>query len=416
MGRELGRVGARPLPRRQPVGAAGPEICVSVPAGRGQRPDVSPDRAARHLGPAGAPALHQRLRHQAHHLRRRLRRPATRRPRPGQRHEPAGHLRRQGERHGRAGQHGLERSRRAYFRARPGGGRARRTQARRQLPCRGRERPDDLARQGAGNVLRHRARRRLERQGRGRGCVSLQHGVVVLPRRRRDDGAVGQLRHRGVRRFHHRRHGIDHERRRPLAGRAVAPTAGRPRQPHRGGQCRHRRQPDRGPGGIRPAEAVPGRTIGEATHRARRARAFRRHRHDLARRHQRLQQERQRAAGEGAERHEGCGRPHPRAPAGHARDRRHGRHRARLVERRARLPGAGREAQGAERIHPHVGTVRRRDRLRQGDARSADRRPQGRSSCRRARPAVPATSCTRTAPAISRWAWRSTSGLFAPKQ
>ena len=112
----------------------------------------------------------------------------------GQRHEPARHLRRQGERDCGAGQHCLERCRRAHFRARPGGGGARGTQARRQFPRRGRERPDDLAREGADHILRHRARRRLERQGRGRGRVSLQHRVVVLPRRRRDDGAVGQFR------------------------------------------------------------------------------------------------------------------------------------------------------------------------------------------------------------------------------
>src|SRR5207302_7557072 len=35
--------------------------------------------------------------------------------------------------------------------------------------------------------------------------------------------------------------------------------------------------------------------------------------------------------------------------------------------------------------------------------------PCARSSCPRARPAARATSCTRTAPVIWRWAWRSTS-------
>ena len=55
-------------------------------------------------------------------------------------------------------------------------------------------------------------------------------------------------------------------------------------------------------------------------------------------------------------------------------DRRDGRHRARRDQRRARLRRAGREAQGAQRVHPHLGPVRRRGRFRQGDARSGDRR------------------------------------------
>ena len=106
----------------------------------------------------------------------------------------------------------------------------------------------------------------------------------------------------------------------------------------------------------------------------------------------------------------------PRAGARHPRDRRHGGDRARLLERRARLSRAGREAQGAERVHPHVGPVRRRRRFRQGDARSADRRPQAASSCPTARPAGRATSCIRTAPAIWRWAWRSISSCSSRKQ
>src|SRR6516164_8377402 len=167
------------------------------------------------------------------------------------------------------------------------------------------------------------------------------HSVVVLRRCRRDDGAGEQLRDRGVWRFDHRRNGVDHERRRPLAGRAVAAAACRARQPHRGGQCRHRRQSDRRAGGIQPTETVPGRAVGDATHRARRARALRRDRHDLARRNQRFQPQRQRIGGDGAERHEGGRRPHPRAAAADARDRRHGGQRARLLEWGARLPRTG---------------------------------------------------------------------------
>src|SRR5262249_35090855 len=40
MGRELGRVRARPLPGRQSVGAAGPAVRLSLCANRGERPDV----------------------------------------------------------------------------------------------------------------------------------------------------------------------------------------------------------------------------------------------------------------------------------------------------------------------------------------------------------------------------------------
>ena len=101
-------------------------------------------------------------------------------------------------------------------------------------------------------------------------------------------------------------------------------------------------------------------------------RALRRVRRDLARGHQRFQQERQRHGRGGHGGDEGGRRPHLRAkcPA------------VRVIgatltsalgstSARARLPGAGRQAQGAQRVHPHVGHVRRRRRFRQGDARSA---------------------------------------------
>ena len=109
------------------------------------------------------------------------------------------------------------------------------------------------------------------------------------------------------------------------------------------------------------------------------------------------------------EEHEGGRCSNSRAAAGPAHHRRHGGQRARRHERRARFPGAGREAQSAQRVHSQLGPVRRRDRLRQGDARSGDGRAEGPSSCPTARPAEPATSFIPTAPAIWRWEWPSTS-------
>jgi len=223
MGRELGRLRAWALPRRQPVGAAGSTVRLSLRANRGARPDVSPDRAARHLGATSAAAAEQRIRHEGRHLRRRVRGLANGRTCAGQGDQSAGHLRRQSERDGGAGERGLERRRSTRFRARSG--RACRTQARRQLPRCGRERPDDMARESTHHVLPHRAGRGIERQGGRRSRISLQHGVVVLSRRRRDDGAGEQLRDCGVWRFDHRRNGVDHERRRPLARRAVTAAA-----------------------------------------------------------------------------------------------------------------------------------------------------------------------------------------------
>lgn len=86
------------------------------------------------------------------------------RTRPGQGDQPAGHLRRQSERDGGAGERGLERWRPTRFRARSGGGRACRTQARHQLSRRGREQPDDVARESSHHILCHRAGRGIERQ------------------------------------------------------------------------------------------------------------------------------------------------------------------------------------------------------------------------------------------------------------
>src|SRR5215467_2830374 len=88
MGRELGRLRARALPRRQPVGAAGSTVRLSLRANRGERPDVSPDRAARHLGAASAAAAEQRIRHEGRHLRRRVRGLANGRTSAGQANQP----------------------------------------------------------------------------------------------------------------------------------------------------------------------------------------------------------------------------------------------------------------------------------------------------------------------------------------
>ena len=178
---------------------------------------------------------------------------------------------------------------------------ARRPQARGQLPCRGRERPDDLARQGAADLLRQRARRRREGRGRGREPRSptrtaswyfLDAVDMMAPADTSVIVAFGDSITDGT--------ASTHERRRPLAERAVAPACTPLRQPRRGGQCRHRRQPGRRPGRVLAAEAVPRRTVRERALRARRAQPVRRHHGDLARRHQRLQHERQRERRAGA--------------------------------------------------------------------------------------------------------------------
>ena len=170
MGDELGRLGARPLPGRQPVGAAGAEIRLPGAGSRRARPDLPPHRDAGCLGQAGAAALLQRDRHQARDVRRRLCRAAARQRHGRGGHQPAGALRRQAKHHGRARQGCLERRGRAAVREGREG--ARRAQARGQLPCRGRDRPDDLARQGAADLLRDGARRRREGPGRGRSPPS----------------------------------------------------------------------------------------------------------------------------------------------------------------------------------------------------------------------------------------------------
>src|SRR5215204_1322941 len=154
---------------------------------------------------------------EARHLRRRLRRAAARRRGGDAGHEPAGALRRPGQRHRKTRRVGVERSRDAALRARAG--RAVRPQARGQLPRRRRERADDLARQGPADVLRHGAGRRREGRRRRGGGVPVPDRILVLPRRRRRDGRSRCAGDRRLRRFDHRRHRLDHEWGRPLAGR-----------------------------------------------------------------------------------------------------------------------------------------------------------------------------------------------------
>ena len=133
-------------------------------------------------------------------------------------------------------------------------------------------------------------------EGRGRrgGGVPVPDRLLVLPRRRRRDGRGRCAGDRRLRRFDHRRHRLDHEWRRPLAGRPGATAARRLRQPRRGGERRHRRQPGRRPARILAREAVPRRAIGRGAARSRRHQPFRRHDLRLARGDQRLQPERQR--------------------------------------------------------------------------------------------------------------------------
>ena len=80
--------------------------------------------------------------------------------------------------------------------------------------------PHDVARQGADDVLPHRSAHRQPRRRRERRKLPVHHHVVVLPRRGRGRSRRAHQRGRLLWRFDHRRHGLDAERRRPLAGRA----------------------------------------------------------------------------------------------------------------------------------------------------------------------------------------------------
>ena len=84
------------------------------------------------------------------------------------------------------------------------------------------------------------------------------------------EGAGRHSRGGGFRRFHHRRHSIHAERRRPVAECLVAAAACRVREPCLGGERGHRRESGGGPGGVLGGTAVLGRAIGEAAVGARR--------------------------------------------------------------------------------------------------------------------------------------------------
>ena len=255
MGGELDRLGARSLSGRQSDCPARTQIRLRVRREGRPQPVVPHDRAARCLGTADAHPPLQRLRHPARHLQRRLRRPAGERQRGPQGNQPAGSFRRPEKRHRAARPERGERRGGAAVRQDASRSAAQGTQARGQLPCRGRERPDDLARQGAADLLPLGAGLGPAQPGRGRKRVPLLDDLLVLPRRSRHEPAGQGRRHRGLRRFDHRRHGEHHQRRRPLAGRPVAPPACRLRRRLRRGQRGDRRQPGRGTGGVHAGQA-----------------------------------------------------------------------------------------------------------------------------------------------------------------
>ena len=156
-------------------------------------------------------------------------------------------------------------------------------------------------------------------------------------------------------------------------------------------------------------QTVPRRPCHRPAARARRARALRHLQPDLAGRHQRLQQERQRLGRSGHRSDEGRRRAAAREMAQHPRHRRHRHLGARQFERGARFSRAGRQAEVAQRLHPQLRYVRRRGRFRQAPRSIRSREASSRSSFPKAPPAAPATNCIPTAPAIWRWARASTS-------
>src|SRR3989442_1062682 len=108
------------------------------------------------------------------------------------------------------------------------------------------------------------------------------------------------------------------------------------------------------------ANALPRRPLGRRAPREGRSVALGSIDRDLARRDQRLQPQRQRHGRSGPGRNEGRRRAHSHAHARRAGDRRDANAGARRHERRPWICGAGREAQGAQRVHPRLGRVRRR--------------------------------------------------------
>ena len=215
---------ARSLSGRQSDRPARTQICLRVRREGRPQPVVPHDRAARCLGAADAHPALQCLRHPARHLQRRFRRPAGKRQRGPQGNQPAGSFRRPEERHRPARPERGERRGGAAVRQDASRSAAQGTQARGQLPCRGRERPDDLARQGAADLLPLAAGLRPAQPGRGRERFPLLDDLLVLPRRGRHEPAGQGRRHRGLRRFDHRRHG-EHASTATIAGRTCCRAA-----------------------------------------------------------------------------------------------------------------------------------------------------------------------------------------------
>ena len=236
------------------------------------------------VGTAGAPALRQHLRHTTGHARRSLRRPPGGRRHDRRGNESARQLQRQVRRHTAPWPISLQRPRGAALRRTRRANRPRRPQARRQLPRRGIDGTDDVARQGAADLVCQRARQRQPRGGGIRCGVAVHDHVLVLPRCDRRPGSAGHLDGRLLRRFDHRRHRLDVERRRSLARRVRAPPPRRLRPALRRRQRRHRRQPHHQSDAVRPEDALRRRTIGTRPPRTRRAVPLRRLDDYLARR------------------------------------------------------------------------------------------------------------------------------------
>ncbi len=174
-----------------------------------------------------------------------LRRPAGERRGDRRRHQQAAHVPEQEERHRGAGREHRQRSGGALLRQ-AGRCNAEGSQARDQLPRCGPKRPDDLARPrrcrrrtSARPAAAPRARTRARARSPSRpppGTSSTRVDMPGLAKPAKVIVAFGD--------FDHRRHRHDHQRRRPLARRAVAPPARRAYGDGlRRGQPGHRRQP-----------------------------------------------------------------------------------------------------------------------------------------------------------------------------
>ena len=263
MGRQLGRLRTGAISRRQSVGAARHALAFPSPK-RGAR-----DQSFRMIvkpeiwGREARLRLSNALRHQAGDVRRRLRGSAagssamvagTNRPVDVRRAGPSSRSRRR---------IGLERRGHAALRAQAAGAdpAGRKLAVSFHIP--GESGP--MTWHAKALQTSYVPRRAPGAKGADEASrVSAQHHLLVFPRCARHEGAAGRPRHRRVRRFDHRRHALDAERRRSLARRAGAAPACRLRQPGVGGQRRHRRQPGRRARKLLAAGAVPRRTVGAA--------------------------------------------------------------------------------------------------------------------------------------------------------